>query len=594
MSVEERRDAPEGDGHVGAWPVLVLTVAWLAAVGTLFYASAHWQGDDNSYRVQGVGLAAAALLVLGLSWPLRRSGRHLFAGLRECWPGLLLAAAVFLAACGLRCAQLRVLPWPTQTLFEEMKKGGGGGLLLEGGPLPVEFRYTKALTALGLSRGGDPLDSLRFPFRINGCASLLFLMLCLRALGADGFSTAFVTLAAASLPWLAVGGGVADESFAGLAPSLGLLWMLAESERSPSRPAAWAAAAGVLGGVLLYEYVSFQASIVLAGAWLTFRAFFPREPGSPRRWLPLAAFLVAFLLVAAPALANMLHAPTDSALLNGLFRHRWGRRTPMVAAVAANLSGYLAALFGLKGPAIECFAIMRQPMVPPALAVLFAASFLAGLLRPRRPIERLLALGAALSVAVAAALANNFNPQRVTATLSLLLLLSGTLLTRVDDRLQARPGRRVFGVAILAAAAILCAANMKAVRQMESNGLARNCWVNDDYVMTRHIVDTARPGQRVLVRTPQYASYEWSHPDQAWLLEAKKLNVSGVDGEDLINGPPPPGTLVVVGYRSGTVSEDDVTWLLTVAGESRDASSLRVSRNLAGRAAAASVCVRCR
>src|SRR5262249_24095905 len=148
----------------------------------------------------------------------------------------------------------------TQTCLEETKKGGDALGVLKGGPMAFDFRYTKALGALGLHRGLDPLDDLRFFFRVNGCASLLFLALCLRALGASPLATLFVTLTAATLPWLVFGGGVADETFAGLAPSLALLWMLAETERSPARSASWAAAAGILGGVLVYEYVSFQVS----------------------------------------------------------------------------------------------------------------------------------------------------------------------------------------------------------------------------------------------------------------------------------------------------------------------------------------------
>jgi len=578
----------------GARPLVALAVASLAAVATLLYAAARWQDNDASWRVQGVGLAAAALLVAALAMPFHRAG----AVSPGAWSGrrtaLLVGAGLLLAATGLRYAELRVLPYSDQALFEELKKGGGGQLLGQGGPLPIEFRYTKVLCALGLSRSGDRLESLRFPFRINGCLSLLFLVLCLRALGADRAATAFVTVTAATLPWLVVGGGVADESFAGLAPSLALVWAIAECERSAARAAAWAAAAGLLGGVLLYEYVSFQASIVFAGSWLALRAAVPRKPGTPWRWLPLAAFTVAFLLVAAPALANMLHAPTDSALLEGLFRHRAGRAAPIVGDVAANLKGYARTLLGLPCDSTECFAVFRQPMIPAALGFLFAAALLSALALPRQPLERGLALLVVASVVIAAALANNFNPQRVTASLSLLVVLSGTALTRAIEWVRPRLRAPIPEVATLGAAAAFAVAGLQAVHEMAASEPARDCWVNNDYVMCRHIADTARPGQRVLVQTPQYPHFDWSHPDVTWVFAGKNLDVSGANGMDLERTPPAPGTLVVVGYRSGTVSDDDLRSLLAVAGETRGASSLTVSRNVAGRAAAASVCVRCR
>jgi hypothetical protein len=588
LSLPEEPAVESGSGST-AWRLACLGTAAVFAAATLFYAAEHWQDNGKANLIQAAGLLLAVLLALSLARPL--FVRATLSRSKVRWPVALAALALLLTASGLRFLELRTLPYPMQACFEEMKKAGAAFRVVQGGPLPLEFRYTEALGALGLSRGGDPLDALRLPFRINGCAGLLFLLLCLRALEVSMLPAAFVTLGAATLPWLSFGGGVADESFAGMTPSLALLWMLAQSERSPSRSASWAAGAGILGGVLCYEYVSFQASILLAGGWLAFRAVVPRVPSSePRPWLPLAAFLAAFALVAAPALANLLHAPSDSALLDGLIRHRAGRTTTFVADTASNLSGYLRALFGLTGPAVECLAIMRQPMIPAALGLLLAAAWIAALLRPRLPLERFLALGAGFSVAVAAALANNFNPQRVTATLSLLLLLAGTLLERAGGGLRRRLGPAAGALAILVPAAILSAVNLRAIGQIEANERARDCWVNDDYVMARHIADAGRPGQQVWVWTPQFPRYNWSHPDEAWLFATKKLQVVSVEPTDVRRSLPPDGTLVAVGYRSGTVSSDDIRWLVGLAG---DSSSLSVSRNLAGRAAAASVCVRC-
>ncbi|HLE61399.1 MAG TPA: hypothetical protein VI700_07680, partial [Thermoanaerobaculaceae bacterium] len=343
----ERADsgAVEAGGSRGPWRAIwygaAAAVSVVAATSAVVFRSAFGQ----PIAVQAVCLLGALLWVV-VAWRRARHGRP-WSGLRpERWVP---AVALLIVACLLRYRMLSYLPLPDRTGFEELQMGGDGYKVLTGLVVPLEFRFTKALAALGLAWGGPTVDALRLPFQLMGYARLAVLYLCLRGLGVSWWPSAFVTITAAVSRWFVIAGGVAYEDFSPTLFLFILVWCLINIDLTRASAAVWAAVAGVFSGVLMFENSSFRFAIVLALGWLLWLAL--RAPRSVRnegldRWRPAALFLVTLGLVAAPMLADVLHAGKGSIFFEAVTRYAKGRPGMLVPVAWENLRESVSMLAG--------------------------------------------------------------------------------------------------------------------------------------------------------------------------------------------------------------------------------------------------------
>lgn len=107
-------------------------------------------------------------------------------------------------------------------------------------------------------------------------------------LGALGFAwipTLLAVFMTATMRWLVVAGGVADELFTGLIFELLLLYCVVGARTSRANRLPWAAFAGLFAGLLAYEYDSYKIVLALPPAFWLAAAGTAREPACRRRVL---------------------------------------------------------------------------------------------------------------------------------------------------------------------------------------------------------------------------------------------------------------------------------------------------------------------
>ena len=600
----------------------------LAAAG--WYAAAHDRTPGGSIRVQAVCLVTALLWVVllgrdGLTTLPRRGLRSLLP--HPAW--LLVAPALVL-----RVASLGYLPPAGQTGFEELETGSNASAVLGSGECGIEFRYTNLLAAAGLLlRGESTLENLRLPFQVAGCLGVVCLVLCLRALKVGWLPTLLIAYTAASLRWLVIGGGVADELYAGIPLVAALLWLVAKAGESVGHGPAWAGAAGICSGVIMYEYTSYRVAIALGFAWLVWLAAFPRRAGSERSrasaWHAPACLLVALCLVAMPTILDIARDPAHSTFIEAFVRHGGERAGLVPAASLSYMRDYARTLAGLTSSASLYLTPTGEPTIPLIVGSLFAFGFAAGLIAPRHGFARALALAVIITIAGAAATANNAYVGRMSPLLPMLLVLAGLsldsvqrLVLRLAERIScgaqlaapatdgpsapqprrlaprmAGPGRPasawVLAVAFAGVAWLFTAVNLEATRRMSRDPAVLSEWANDDYAICRHVGQVARPGQRVFIHSPDRHFTCPSEPLKSWLYPGLGLEVHPTPSFDLAPETYAPGDLVVVGTRSRSLTADEMSKLLALGRETGSSESLQTAGNIAGRMCVASVCIRC-
>jgi hypothetical protein len=593
------------------WYGALASVTVAAAVSALLF-----RGDpEKSIAVQ------TACLFVALAWVVV-AGRHAWrprSSLRlrpEHWvPGV----ALVTVACLLRYRMLSYLPLPDRTGFEELQMGSDAYKVLTDLILPLEFRFTKALAAVGLAWGGPTVEALRLPFQVMGYAKLAVLYLCLRGLGVSWWPSAFVTITGAVSRWFVIAGGVAYEDFSPTLILLLLVWCLIRSDRAGTGAPAWAAAAGVFSGVLMFENSSFRFAIVLAGGWLVWQALRAQgrvEIKGLERWGPVALFVMMWGLVAAPMLADVLHAGRGSIFFEAVSRYAKGRSGMLAPMAWENLRESFAMLAGRPMRTGSLLAQAAGQAVHPLTGALFALAALVGLFRPGKPIVRALVLAAVLATVACSVTTNDFQPTRLSPVVSIMLLPVGVLLEGiwrlveraasrfapaaglpVDDHFQReRPGAPGIGVAMAVACAALSVfivqASAARIGRMAGHRSTWREYSNDQYVTARYLANEATPGGQVLVVTPGLER-DWSKQSIAyWVYAGKRLQVAGVQ-----KLPRPEaitvGTLVVMGSEGRALRVEEVDRLRALASETDCLDTFDVYRGRGDRILVASFCVGC-
>ena len=632
------------------WPP-ALTVAMLAA--TALIATSHQGSPGRSLHVQVVCLAAAVLWVVILG----RKGLASVArgGIRSLVPHH--AWLLVLPALVLRAVALTHLPPSEQTGFEELETGSNAYSILGTRDCAIEFRFTNLLAAAGLLlREDSSLASLRLPFQVAGCISIVLIVLCLRALKVGWLPTLLTAYTAATLRWLVIGGGVADELFAGIPVVAALLWLVAKAGESRSNAPAWAGAAGICAGTLMYEYTSYRVAIVLGVAWLVWLAVFPRRVTAngerSSAWAAPLCLLVALALVAMPTILEILRDPAHSTFAEAFLRHGRERTGLLPTGTFSYIQQYARALLGLPSTASLFFTPTGEPVIPLLVGCLFALGLVAGMVTPGHGIARALAVTVIVTVVSAAATANNAHVGRMSPVLPMLLVMTGISLAsiqqwalRVWERMArgrlidsppshpislptetmphttalevtppdtdrptladvrrgaptlGRPGRSASTYVMIAVYAVLAwqitSINLEATRRMSRDPAVLLEWANDDYAICHHVGLVANPGQRVYVHSPDGHWCCPSDPLKGWLYPGLHLEVHPIPGYELNRETYVRGDLVVAGARGRSLTPDEMAKLLLLARETDSVDSLRTYTNVAGRMCVASICIQC-
>jgi hypothetical protein len=587
----------------GVGTPLIASAAITSAVAVVYTAHA-WDVAQRSMPAQ--------------LWCLAATGLWLAVGIRDAWPGwrwrrpdavaLAVTIAVLTAAFLVRHWMLGVLPLPDRSGFEELQMGSDGYRLLTTGQLPLEFRFTKAMAAAGLWWGGPTLSALRLPFQLLGYARLVVTFMVLRLLGVGRAPSGFLTLVVAASRWSVISSGSAYEDFSATAVLLLLIFCLGKLDLERASAGAWAAAAGGLAGVLMFENSSFRFAILLAVGWVAWLAL--RSPSGVRaHWQPLALFGGALTLVSLPMLVDIAHNRWASIFFEAIIRYREGRAGLLPNEMGASLWRSLKTLAGFPVRIDLCLAPDFGHAVQPVIGLLSVGGALSGLVRAGRPFVRALVLAVLGAVVVCVATTDFFMASRLAPVVTILLLTGGILFQDIGSALRwavrrVTAGLRptALGSAALAStvavvfyaglAATLVADSVRRVESMAADLNVRNEYLNNQYLTAATIARTARPGSRVIVVTPGQMR-DWTDRDIAnWLYAGRGLVVTAAP---VLPSPEEvsPGTLVVLAAEGRPLDDGEVGQLSALGAATGSAGSVSFLTEPGDRKLVGSVCVRC-
>lgn len=537
-----------------------------------------------------IALVAAGLLTFG--W------RSIWASLRSIdwsgnwrphWAWGLVALAV-----ALRYVLLDYLP-PAHPIFEEIQTGGIAARALEHGELPLEFRFTNWMAAIGFSIGGYSLEAMRSLFGIAGALSILVMALTLRRLDVGWPAVILAGFTMASLRILVLGGNTAEEIFGGFIFTTLLLYCVVCSQTSRDHQLIWAGFAGILAGVLMYEYVPYKWIIaipVLAWLWRAFSA--PNGPDKRTALWAASLYVLCLTLIGAVVLADFADDPKRSYLLEVYFRHAHDRPFPLTDLSELKLSAvkmwdYIQALIGQsETPAPLAYRQPHGSVVPGLVGLMFAAGFLYVLWRPRIAILRIAALVALLTIVLFGLVANNFNVGILVPIFALLIISTGIAADDLTRRLWASARFRPFVIYLPALFLLIVALNVISVVRMAADPAVLREFGNNQYSVCRAISEEPLQYQSVLLTT--YGGH-CSHNDEAWMYPDSDAPITILDqlpaSEDI-----QPGALVVVGHAHG-LPDESVSELTRLAVRMNSEHTLRRVSNLLGETAAVSFCYQC-
>jgi hypothetical protein len=549
-----------------------------------------------------------------------------------------------------------LMPPAHQTGFEELQTGEDAFNILRTGAIPIEFRFTNILASLGLQYGAAiDIDSLRVPFRIAGLISLVILVLALRGMKLRWIPTLMIAFTAATMRFLVLASGVADELFASMIYAIAMLMCLIQSENSDHRKPFWAAASGIIAGMLMYEYTSYRVYFLLGLLWFLWRCFFQGKsmevhpPSS--RWFTLGAYLLPVYLIALPTILQTVHHPESSVFFEAFYRHGIDRPSLFSPNFFSETQNLILGMTGWPAAVSAFYVPSGEPVILPVIGSLFALGFLYCLFLTRRGFARALALTTILTVISAGLFANNTNIGRMAPVIPMLLIMTGLLLDNVIQKLansnpfgdhpklltfsisnlaSAKPNvlegkpdsanvssqatglvagskqivldfqklyqraiAAIIGVASVALTIGIVIAQYQTLAHMVADPTVMNEFTNDDYSVCAYIGSVAAPSQHVYIYSSEHTPQCSSDTNWGWYFAGNPLRVEHVSDNFLLRANLQPGDLVVVGSRNRALREDEISQLIALGNRTNSLSSLEFSKNISGRITSASICNQC-
>lgn len=508
-------------------------------------------------------------------------------------------------AMAVRIALNELLPLP-QPIFEEVETGKWAyDIKALGHSLPIEFRMTNLFGALGFAIGDYNLDSLRLPFKLASALSILIMALTLRRLSISWPATIFVVFTMASLRFLVIGGGIADELFTGTLFAVALLYCLAASHTSDHRYAGWAALAGFFAGILFYEYISYKIFIIIPPFWWLLQAIRSNNETTRRAaLLSAAAFILCFTVIALPAIYEVVTRPSSNIIFSGVFRHIRDSNLGVDTNASFNLAvwlwdaatqltQYFRQLFGWGdhlSPA--AYKTPQGSVILTLIGVIFAASFIYALWRPGiGGLARIAALFVIAFLLIDTVITFHSNTGRLVPIVLLLVLMTGLA---ADSALKMLanfriPLFRTAHVCALILAAIVTVAGIVSTLQLARHPASLDAYLHAHYNVCRAIGQESATFHSVLMKT----AHTECPPDHfQWLFPNAK-----VDAVSRVPDLPNPeqlssGTLVVLGDYQG-LSGNQIDDFINLASSVDSSHTFSALTNIQGQVSATSFCYQC-
>ena len=554
---------------------------------------------ENTYKRPyflgfGTTIAMVVALIVSLNW--RSLSSSIGAGLAG-GSSLPVGWSLVGLAIALRYGLLELMPPPLPG-FEEVQAGRGAIFVARGAELPLLFRFTNVFGGLGFALADNSLEALRAVFRAAGALAIPVMALLLRRFGVAWIPTLLAVFTMASLRWLVIAGGVADELFGGLIFEVLLLCCVAGCHTSRENWLPWAACAGLFAGLLAYEYDAYKIVLALPPAFWLVEAATADGLAYRRRVLQAGGlYVLVFAVMALPVIASVMDNKGNAPFLDGFNRHRSERLalSPDAVSYAQRALGYAwrhsQSLIGqVDDHASGGFRPPGESVIPAVAGALFVLSWLYALWRPANSFMRMSALTVLAMVLGASFLANNINVGRLTPALPLLFMLTAVGADSILRRLQSRDDPHLFrmmqyGTAILIAFIVI--GNVAAAARASSSEPVLKEYANTQYTICRAIADEQRRYRHVYL----HAARECNLGDDIWLypdMTATVENAGVLPGAaDL-----PPGSLVLIGDSHG-LPQDRIAEFVALAVRMNSAHTLRTSETVLGSVATVSFCYLC-
>ena len=542
----------------------------------------------------GMAIAIVVALIVSLNW---RSLRASIGARLPVGSSLSVGWSLVGIAIALRYGLLELMPPPLPG-FEEIQTGGSAIRIARGAELPLMFRFTNVLGGLGFALADNSLEALRAGFRAAGALSIPVMALLLRRMNVAWIPTLLAVFMMATLRWLVVAGGVADELFSGLIFEVLILYCVAGSHTSRANWLTWAAFAGLFGGLLAYEYDSYKVVFALPLVFWLVEAVTADELAYRRRVLQAGSlYVLVFSVMALPVIASVVDNPGGSHFMDGFNRHRMERDAFATDIVnhAKRSSGfvwqYVQSLIGkVDNHSIGYFRPPGASVIPGIAGALFVLGWLHALWRPANRLVRLSALAVLVMVLGASFLANNISVGRLTPAFPLLIMLTAVGADSIPRRIQAgdNPGllRLIqFWTAILIALIVIV--NVVTVSRAASSEPVLKEYANSAYTICRAIANEQRRYRFVYLHAARECNLGddlWINPDMTATIE----NIGALPNESDL----PPGSLVLIGDSHG-LPEDRIAEIVALAARMNSTHTLRTSETVLGSVATVSFCYQC-
>lgn len=590
-------------------------------------------------------LSLGWVMIFAREWILRLSSvRFTQITIHPAW------LAVF-AALALRYYAYSIFPPANQTGFEELETGSAAYDLLVTPDTPLSFRFTNLLGALGFITGaGMSLTSLRIPFQLMGMLGLLLLVFSLRELRVGWISTLLVVFIAATMRFLVIAAGTADELFFGIPILTAFVLFVINSENAKGHRPFWLATAGLFAGILMFEYTAYRMFVFVFGAWLIWKCVRREDASSPL--FDIFSFTVPLFLMALPIFTQTVLFPGDSEFFEAFWRHGAMREGIFTQTAWVNLSHHIRGMTGLLQELNAYYAPHGEPLLFPLFGGLFTVSFFFNLFFAGRGLPRLMALSVLLTIFTASLFANNPNIGRMSPTFPLLLVMSGIFLEKVIrsviqwaehvefrkqlalllprltlleqhtstevrlvhlDKIQSGEfdsaryvavnldARRItqflirylFPLLFVAMLFQITWANLESLRRMSVSPQVLNEYANDDYSVCIHIGNLVKPGERVYIYSPDNFDPCSRHVAEGWYFGGNRPEIIHLFGEFPTADILVPGDLVVMGVRNRKLTAAELDRFIELADAAGALPSWQISKNIAGKTTTASFCFRC-
>jgi hypothetical protein len=500
----------------------------------------------------------------------------------------------------------------------------------------------------------EALSALRSPFHITGLIGFILMILCLRSLKVDWIPILIISFIAATMRFLVIGSGVADELFASIPILTGLIFFMIKSENTDINKPFWLAAAGIFSGMLMYEYTSYRVLVVLFGFWLLIKCIgnnkIYENYSRSSALVNLLSFVIPLYLICLPTVVQTIRYPESSVFFEAFTRHGIERSSIFSQKFIFELTNQIFGLTGQPAAVSAYYTPVGEPVLLPAVGWLFGISLLFSLFLLGRGIPRLLAVTVFLTVISASFLANDLNIGRMAPTIPILLILSGIFLDWLYRKLYKSvkdfgSGREItffiptrflaeqntsselfnqdllekkdyalgyyrkitvnlfkishnatkvlaflFFVVVVSQVTL---ANFDSLNRMAKDPQVINEYINDDYSVCSFIGANSIPSQRVYIYSPDGVDYCTANLADGWYYGNKQPEIQHLSGSFISTSMLIPGDMVIMASRNRALTTEEVSQFIKLGTATESMSSLQFSKNLAGRITVASICFQC-